>query len=1031
MTDAIVQNQWWQSLGNNLPEAFLADQRAMEKARLSALLEVTEPKGDKPDWVYRIRRAADLIELIALDNPAGTHRFSELAALIYEALGVVDSGNIEHHWLLSALIWQLSNSQSISAILASRLMSGETFASRDIVEVLATAFSARNFDALAELSEAAISRGGSLRKQALERLNWSDAIEAGVLLSAGIVMQELARYVKFEVDEPPRLDDFVDLRNLILASGNGRRFKIGRLMAECVRKFVAASSRITIGRLPNLSSPAKQRINFYLRAYSELWPSQIAAIEAGLLDSARQHFVVSAPTSSGKTLCGELAIIQELTDKPDSMCFYVVPTRALVAEKGHELSGKLGRQLGYRVRSATSALQQDEIEGSLLSDAQIVVCTPEKLDLLIRHQDASVERASLFVIDETQMVADDDRGLGLEFVVIKILLIKPDSRIILLSAMLPNAEEFGRWLSRQAIVSPSDWRPTRQKFGTLVFEQLKPRGSRLNLAFFDPAGQPQSVQLLLQQYSRQPKTLLEGISWTVAALRVKGPVLVFCMTKSRCEEVVQEIVDHSAATGVQYALTPRIKALRTKVRREIGPDFLLEQALAYRVAYHHADLPSRIRVDLENLIANGDVDVVASTTTLAEGVNLPISTVIFEDWITHVDPRTGIEPSPLDLAKFRNIAGRAGRAGKETEGLVLFFEPARPNKQIKTDDGKAISPLQYYLRHTYPPIIGRFLEIVTSYKVPDEASLENAWEAGDLVWRPEVRHALRQFGTAVLHAMEVLKLDNDDAVIDSVVDRSLLVVQAPDRRELARDWMKVWVKHYRGVKLDRDELRPIAMQVGLPLSALQRLYRNLISAPDLLEKFRGTVNDPLRLSEDQIATATTVVASIRELEWDPNTVPHARLLRAWISGAPVNDLVSIYAPNITERTRLVERTCNYATRSLSGYGAWGMYALARTLELVLGEENVAPITKRLPLLTYFGVDNTPAAILSLLDIERIDALRLGRAFLAEGQTDISISGIRNWAQTLTVDKLTSMLRGGDNREIDSHTLAALGVKQAA
>ncbi len=242
--------------------------------------------------------------------------------------------------------------------------------------------------------------------------------------------------------------------------------------------------------------------------------------------------------------------------------------------------------------------------------------------------------------------------------------------------------------------------------------------------------------------------------------------------------------------------------------------------------------------------------------------------------------------------------------------------------------------------------------------------------------------------------------------------------------------MRVWVKHYRGAKLDRDELRPIAMQVGLPLSALQRLYRNLISTPYLLEKFRGTVNDPLQLSEDQIAAAATVVASIRELEWSPNTVPHARLLRAWISGAPVHDLVRIYAPNIIERTRLVERTCNYATRSLSGYGAWGMYALARTLTLVLGEEYVAPITKRLPLLTYFGVDNTPAAILSLLDIERIDAFRLGRTFLAEGQTDISISGIRNWARTLTVDKLTSMLRGDDNREIDSHTLATLGVKQA-
>ena len=58
--------------------------------------------------------------------------------------------------------------------------------------------------------------------------------------------------------------------------------------------------------------------------------------------------------------------------------------------------------------------------------------------------------------------------------------------------------------------------------------------------------------------------------------------------------------------------------------------------------------------------------------------------------MTHPDAREGERAQPLDLSKFRNIAGRAGHAGKETEGLILFLDPGRENKKIGlTNDFKS------------------------------------------------------------------------------------------------------------------------------------------------------------------------------------------------------------------------------------------------------------------------------------------------------------------------------------------------------
>lgn len=502
------------------------------------------------------------------------------------------------------------------------------------------------------------------------------------------------------------------------------------------------------------------------------------------------------------------------------------------------------------------------------------------------------------------------------------------------------------------------------------------------------------------------------------------------MKKERCEKIVEELVKKQrAANIINGADAPQanaIDALRGKIKREVANEFLLSEALLYRIAYHHADIPSRIRIELESLIANNFIDIIVSTTTLAEGVNLPISTVIFEDWMTKVDGRIpDAKPRVLDLSKFRNIAGRAGRAGKETEGMALFLSPSR--KLIPQQNGQGMTPREYFIRQEYPATRSRFLEIIENNPIPTDDEMDSAWENGDSRWEAsEIQKALRQFGLAVLHAIQTLIGQNDDEIITRVIDHSLLGVQSPEKKEIAKQWFGRWVSFYRRVQVDREELRPIAMQVGLPLKSIQKLYARCASQPEITELFKVGNSNNLTLSQEQIGAAAKMIAEIAELDWIPSEVPHSELMELWICGTPVDLLSKKYEPYLIKKERVLEKTCNYAMQKLSNSGAWGAYAFTRIMKLILGD-NLLPITKRLPLFVYFGVNSTPAALFCLMGIERIDAFRLGEAVTREDHETIDMPFLKTWANKKGIEQLKEILRGHDEREIDLETLNILGV----
>ncbi|MEM0231437.1 MAG: DEAD/DEAH box helicase [Candidatus Woesearchaeota archaeon] len=196
----------------------------------------------------------------------------------------------------------------------------------------------------------------------------------------------------------------------------------------------------------------------------ELRPAQRKSIQAGLLEG--KNLLVCTPTASGKTLVAELAMLNNLLKNPGRKAIYIVPLKALASEKFKQFK----RKYGHLVRIALSTGDLDS-EDLYLADYDLIICTSEKFDSLIRHNAPWLARVSVVIIDEIHLLNDPTRGPTLE-VLITILKDKlRNLQIVGLSATIGNPEELAEWLEAKLVID--DWRPVKLSKGILIGNRIK------------------------------------------------------------------------------------------------------------------------------------------------------------------------------------------------------------------------------------------------------------------------------------------------------------------------------------------------------------------------------------------------------------------------------------------------------------------------------------------------------------------------------------------------------------------------------
>ncbi len=188
---------------------------------------------------------------------------------------------------------------------------------------------------------------------------------------------------------------------------------------------------------------------------SELRPAQEKAINAGLLES--KNLLVCTPTSSGKTLIAELAMVSAILNGKGK-AVYIVPLKALAAEKYNDFK----ERYGSFIKIALSIGDMDSSD-PYLAEYDLIITVSEKLDSLIRHYAPWISLVSVVVVDEIHLLNDSGRGPTLEILITILKKLLRQVQIIGLSATIGNPEELAEWLKAELI--EDNWRPVRLKKG--------------------------------------------------------------------------------------------------------------------------------------------------------------------------------------------------------------------------------------------------------------------------------------------------------------------------------------------------------------------------------------------------------------------------------------------------------------------------------------------------------------------------------------------------------------------------------------
>ncbi|THG82971.1 DEAD/DEAH box helicase [Pseudomonas sp. A-1] len=413
------------------------------------------------------------------------------------------------------------------------------------------------------------------------------------------------------------------------------------------------------------------------KAEVDLWPSQIEAATRAADQS--DDLVVSLPTSAGKTRIAELCILRCLAG--GKRVVFITPLRALSAQTETTLQRTFG-PLGKTISALYGSIGVSGFDKNAIRERDIVVATPEKLDFALRNDSSLLDDVGLLVFDEGHMIGLSEREVRYE-VQIQRLLRRPDAhqrRIVCLSAILPDGDQlddFAGWLRRDhpGGLIKHDWRPTRLRFGEVVWSSLS---ARLNLRVGDErpwvqrflvgAVPPNWVPPKRRRTKLFPCDQRELCLATAWRLVEDGQtVLIFCPERRSVEPFAGVIVDLHERGALRSLLEADPLVLNTAIalgEEWLGPDSAILKCLRLGVALHHGALPTAYRKEVERLLRDNVLKVTISSPTLAQGLNLSATAVVMHSLHRHGER--------IETSEFKNVIGRAGRAYVDVEGIVLF-----------------------------------------------------------------------------------------------------------------------------------------------------------------------------------------------------------------------------------------------------------------------------------------------------------------------------------------------------------------------
>ena len=506
--------------------------------------------------------------------------------------------------------------------------------------------------------------------------------------------------------ENPKEMEFDDFKSYVYCYGNNREILFIDIILAILKKKIYNSC---INLMPLYSEIDKSEWIATFKSnvmMKEMWKSQILLGEKGIFKG--KSGVIQMPTSSGKTTSVSLAIQSAFLSKRTSIVIVVAPFRALCKEILFDIEKFFSFDKNVIVTEFSDIPEPSEIElvATELTIKKVFVMTPEKLAYILKHNTEIIESINMIVFDEAHLFDDESRGTDYELLLATINnYLRPEAQKILVSAVISNADILNSWINRDGIVINNNTIKTSEKtvaFNTFMSSNVNNAYS--NLYFVDPDKNleeefyvPRVVQTKAlnkvgkekkQRYFPDFKSNKQdiGIYYSIKLIR-NGSIAIFCTRKDIVNNILERFIElKERGISLEDFSTLSDETERLKIayliKKHLGENNLYIAALNGIVG-HHSGVPNGVRIAEEYALKKSLIRCVVCTSTLAQGVNLPIKYLI----VSNIYQSKQI----IKVRDFHNLIGRTARAGKETEGTIILTEDIyNNNKAYKLNNYKRL-----------------------------------------------------------------------------------------------------------------------------------------------------------------------------------------------------------------------------------------------------------------------------------------------------------------------------------------------------
>lgn len=635
-------------------------------------------------------------------------------------------------------------------------------------------------------------------------------------------------------------------------------------------------------------------------AITELWPSQTMAIPLAVGENSGG--VINLRTSGGKTRVAEIAILNTLSKHNVSKALYLAPFRSLAFEVEQSLS-KTFAPLGIIVSQLYGGSTANVTDFELIKQSQVIVATPEKAKALIRCGSGLETELKLIVIDEGHLLGAEERYIKNEIFLthVKEFASRNQIKMLLLSAVLPNANELADWVAADtSLVAKSEWKPALERLGLLLWD-----GKRVRLEW-ESEGKPFNpnfVQKAPLGFGRRknmfPNNKKEAIAATAVRLAKTGTVMVYSARANSIEGLAESVLLALGEHPENFLWDCSLwNVFESVCKEELSENDIILIAARKGVICHNNRLPTFVRIAMERLMRSKPPLIIIASSTLGQGVNVGISSIIVST--------PYYDQNCISNRDFWNICGRAGRAFSDVEGKILYAidttEDAwkvRKNRNLARNyfDNRQMERVQSGLLIALKAIYENAMKTNTDFNLLVEAI------ANDFLY-PDINEKFADWINRLFYYLddELLAMhenfcldENDVTWVDGVFRKSLAIIQADSSRE--NEYIRLLQARTKALlkKVPDKRSRQKIIASGIPLSVSQRML-------DSIEDFRA-----LALSFASQSTYDEYIAQmdriVREIEIWSNLnakylvgdIPEQECLdlirHDWISGMSLSEII--------------------------------------------------------------------------------------------------------------------------------------------